>query len=757
MKKNAKFECNFCCSFSQVSRYSLTVLLSVVFLSDAVGATSISRWLQIRQQMQADSQKSIDAAVEQGYTDSFSKKIAKKVSANVKIAQSPDAKPQNTNPAPSEAEAKIKPLWDKAHQLLKEGDQLRNQPSAAALRQAITKFEEALKIWRLPEVRAAKPQEAPFGEAVTLSLIGSTYTTLTENTKAVGYLEQALAIVQESQQSEAREWKALILKSLGIVYQQLGEKQKAIDAYNQAQSLYHADKQPKKEADVLWSIAVVYKVFGEPKKERDFLERALAIQKANDDLPGQAKTLGSIAVNYDLLGETNKALDYYQQVLKIYSQTKNLFGQAETFANIGLAYSFRGDRSSAEKYFQQALELQKTNARQIEQDTTNPFGRINFFNNQMSILSSIATGYSTLGDIQQQIVYLNKARTIAHQLGNFQMEANFIFRIGNKYSLLGETQKALENLNQALKLQRDIHDYQGEAETLVSIASVHTKSTEFQQALDILFNQALKISKRHQNPILESKTLYEIAKVYKNLGAYDLSIDKYKEVLKIYQQSIPSFIATGFYGIGTVYLELCLYQKKAEDCHQALKYFEDTLKYAGEGYFTKNYILFSTAKAYELLKEYPKAIAKAKQALELSRKKNIKEAESYALRALSTAYEGAGDYQNALDTNKQHLLVSQQLGDVSSQATAYQIRGKIYISMKQPQQAIEAYNQELKLRQKTGEIYHQTHSLYKIAIIEGDRGNLNQAKTHIETVINIIENTRSKVNSDDLRSSYFAL
>ncbi|MEA5626322.1 CHAT domain-containing protein [Nostoc sp. UHCC 0251] len=756
MKKNAKFECNFCCSFSQVSRYSLTVLLSVLFLSDAVGATSISRWLQIRQQMQADSQKSIDVAVEQGYTDSFSEKIAKKVSANVKIAQSPDAKPQNTNPAPSQAEAKIKPLWDKAHQLLKEGDQLDKQPSAAAVRQAITKFEEALKIWRLPEVRAAKPQEAPFWEAVTLSLIGNSYITLTENTKAVGYLEQALAIVQESQQSEAREWKPLLLTSLGSVYQQLGEKQKAIDAYNQARLLYNADKQPKEEASVLFAIAIVYKVFGEPKKEREFLERALVIQKANDDLPGQAKTLWIIALNYQVLGETNKALDYYQQALKIYSQTKDLVGQAETFTYIGSVYSSRGDRSSAEKYFQQALELQKTNARQIEQDTKNPFGRINFFNSQMRVLGFIATGYFTLGDIQQQIVYLNKARAIAHQLGNFQQEAKFISSIGDAYYLLGETQKALENLNQALKLQRDIHDYQGEAETLVSIASIHTQSTEFQQALDILFNQALEISKRQQNPILESSTLYEIARVYQNLGAYDLSIDKFKEVLKIYQQSNPSLIGTGFYQIGTVYGLLCIHQKTAEDCHQALKYFEDALKYVGERYLMKNYILSSTAKAYELLKEYPKAIANAKQALELSRKKNIKEGERTALAFLSTAYEGAGDYQNALHTNKQHLLVSQQLGDVSSQANAYRIRGKIYTSMKQPQQAIEAYNQELKLRQKTGEIYDQTHSLYKIAIIERDRGNLNQAKTHIETVINITENTRSKVNRDDLRSSYFA-
>ncbi|MEH2045436.1 CHAT domain-containing protein [Nostoc sp.] len=751
MKKNAKFECNFCCSFSQVSRYSLTVLLSVIFLSDAVGATSISRWLQITQQMQADLQKSIDAAGKQGYTDSFSEKIGKKVSANVKIAQSPDAKPQNTKPAPSEAEAKIKPLWDKALQLLEEGDQLYyKQPSTAALRQAITKYEEALKIWRLPEVRAAKPQEAPFQEAVTLYSIGTIYITLREDTKAVGYFEQALAIVQESQESKARESKASILTSLGFVYQQLGEKQKAIDAYNQAQSLYHADEKPKKEANVLWHIASVYKEFGEPKKEHEFLERALKIQKANDDLPGQANTLGTIAGNYQDLGETNKVLYYYQQVLKIYSKTKDLFGQVKTLGSIGLVYSSRGDRPSAEKCIQQALELQKTIQSQLQQ---NP----EFQRYQIIILRQIATSYYVLGDAKQQIVYLKQAQTIAHELGRTQDEAQLISGIGETYYFLGEIQKANDNFTQALKLQREIKDFQGEAKTLVNIASIYKKSGEFQQALDQL-NQALEISKQKQNSLLEGEIIFEMSYVYTDLGAYELGIQKSKEVLAILQKSNPSLVTTALYSIGVAYIQSCFSQKKPEDCHQALDYFKQPLISAHkQGSVSQEALILRTAaKAYELLKDYPQAITNAKQALELSRKYSLKEGENNALAFLSTAYEGAGDYQNALDASKQSLSLSQQLGDVSSQATVYKIRGKIYISMKQPQQAIEAYNQELKLGQQIGQISHQTHPLYKIAIIERDRGNLNQAKTHIEAAINIVENTRNKVNSDDLRSSYFA-
>ncbi|NDJ21295.1 hypothetical protein GS682_06505 [Nostoc sp. B(2019)] len=61
-------------------------------------------------------------AAKRVYADSFSENIAREVFAGVntaiiglQIAQSPATKPQNSNSAPSEAEAKIKALLDKAH------------------------------------------------------------------------------------------------------------------------------------------------------------------------------------------------------------------------------------------------------------------------------------------------------------------------------------------------------------------------------------------------------------------------------------------------------------------------------------------------------------------------------------------------------------------------------------------------------------------------------------------------------------------
>ncbi|MDZ7956998.1 MAG: hypothetical protein RMY34_03670 [Aulosira sp. DedQUE10] len=130
-------------------------------LAATVGATSKSTELQITQQAKPIFQDAIRVAAKPAYADSFTKNIAREAftginaaSLRLQIAQSPD-KPQNTNSAPNEAEAKIKPLWDKAFQLMNQALQLAKQPSAAAVQQAITKYEEALKIFSLPEVRSA--------------------------------------------------------------------------------------------------------------------------------------------------------------------------------------------------------------------------------------------------------------------------------------------------------------------------------------------------------------------------------------------------------------------------------------------------------------------------------------------------------------------------------------------------------------------------------------------------------------------------
>ena len=94
---SAKTQWFFWCLLPKLTRYSLTLLLSAVLLSDAVGATPRNQGLQ--------------------------------------IAQQPETTPQNATRAA-------------AKQVFEEGIQLDQQGTAESLRQAIGKYQEALKLWQ---------------------------------------------------------------------------------------------------------------------------------------------------------------------------------------------------------------------------------------------------------------------------------------------------------------------------------------------------------------------------------------------------------------------------------------------------------------------------------------------------------------------------------------------------------------------------------------------------------------------------------
>ncbi|HEY9724924.1 MAG TPA: CHAT domain-containing protein, partial [Chroococcales cyanobacterium] len=66
------------------------------------------------------------------------------------------------------------------------------------------------------------------------------------------------------------------------------------------------------------------------------------------------------------------------------------------------------------------------------------------------------------------------------------------------------------------------------------------------------------------------------------------------------------------------------------------------------------------------------------------------------------------------------------------------------------------YNQDLALRRLMGDRTGEAETIYNAAITQRDRGNLNEARTQIEAAIKIVEDIRTRVTSQELRTSYFA-
>jgi tetratricopeptide (TPR) repeat protein len=116
-----------------------------------------------------------------------------------------------------------------AAQTYQEGVQLFQKGTAESLQQAITKYEEALPLFRAVGEKA--------GEVAVLSNIGEVYFALGEKQKALDFYNQSLPLSRAAGDKAAE---AVVLNNIGAVYNDLGEKQKALDFFNQSLPLSRA-------------------------------------------------------------------------------------------------------------------------------------------------------------------------------------------------------------------------------------------------------------------------------------------------------------------------------------------------------------------------------------------------------------------------------------------------------------------------------------------------------------------------------------
>ncbi|BAY33799.1 TPR domain protein [Nostoc carneum NIES-2107] len=639
---------------------------------------------------------------------------------NVEIAQKPTTNSQNLSPAQQRAYAQAKELLQTANQLLQQG-------TPASRQQALAKYLEALKIWR--EIGDSSQ------EATTLLSIGTIYYVQGDNSKALESFNQGLSI---RRQLKDRLGEAVMLQSIAGIYYNLEEKPKALEYYNQALSIFQAEKQSYFAAGVLIGIGRIYFTSGETQKALDFYNQALNLQRASQDLDGQVNTLETIGRVYSQLGESQKALIAFNQALEIQRTRKNIPGQVDTLTNIATLYSSLGDNQKARETLNQVLELQK----QLPQ--TDP-------NKQAITYMGIGLTYVVANDYQKALEYYNQARSLFQKSGSASAEAELLIQISFVYDELGQQQKALGVLNQALTLQRAQKNRSREAFTLGNIGDIYASFGNYQQALDF-YTQALTLQRQSKEFSGEAATLTSLAQLYEFLGDYQLSVDTYNQALDKFRKiGDRSQEAKTLDHIGNVY-------RSASKPEKALDYYNQALQLwrAQGALFQEFATLTGLIRAYESLKDYPKALDTANQALTLAKKQQSTFSEASALGLLGRVYLAAGDYQKSLDFSQQANSKFRALGLLSGEANTFRNLGKVYNALKQYQQAIENYNQELTLLRQLGDRTGEAETLYNIAVSERDRNNLEAARNQIESTIKIVEDIRTRVTSQDLRTSYFA-
>ncbi|MDD1438251.1 tetratricopeptide repeat protein, partial [Dolichospermum sp. ST_sed10] len=166
--------------------------------------------------------------------------------------------------------------------------------------------------------------------------------------------------------------------------------------------------------------------------------------------------------------------------------------------------------------------------------------------------------------------------------------------------------------------------------------------------------------------------------------------------------------------------------------------------------------LLGTVRTYESLKNYPKALDTAKEALSLSSELNNNFVKANTLISMGSVYQGKKDYQNALLFFKQAVSIAKQMENKQTEAKALRYIAKTFHQEQKYQEAISTFNQEIELRQALNDRVGEAEVMFEIATNQKAVGKQDAALKQIQNTIEIIENLRTKIVSPELRTSYFA-
>jgi CHAT domain-containing protein/Flp pilus assembly protein TadD len=393
---------------------------------------------------------------------------------------------------------------------------------------------------------------------------------------------------------------------------------------------------------------------------------------------------------------TLQAIKKYDEAIKLWQKINFKLGVALGFNNAGLSYGVIGEHQKSLEYYQKALPLW----REVKQ-----------LQGESRTLNNIGFVYNNLGQQEKAQEYYEQSLKISRQLKDKVGIALATNNLGLVYSFLGEQKKALDYFLEAQPLFKEIGDIGSLALNLNNIGQLYTNIGEFQKGLDNL-EESLKIQRSIKNQSGEAIALNNIALVYLGLNERDKALEYYNQALLLQK-------ALGNEGIEAI-------------------------------------ILFSIGTIYDLGNDSQKAITYYNQALTSSRKVGNPNAEALVLSALARLDFKSGNAAKAIQSLNQVLPLAKKIGNRAIEAAAFNNLGEIYTKQKDFNKAEGILNQALQLSQAITSPGFEAQTRYNRAILEKQRNNLKASLNEIEAGIKIVENLRTKVASQELRTSFFA-
>jgi CHAT domain-containing protein len=438
-----------------------------------------------------------------------------------------------------------------------------------------------------------------------------------------------------------------------------------------------------------------------------------------------------------------KALEKYQAALALWRAQRGAAKQeaevlkeiAATYAALYERYREKSDRDKTLEFYQQSIQPLRTSDRKWE----------------AFILYEIGRTQGRWRELPQAIESYQQALALSRELNDSTGAAAALVAAGQIYVTLGQIEQGLAAYEEALNYWRAANDRSSEAGTLNSVALAHNLAGNNQKALEI-YQQALALRHEINDRNGQITVLNNLAVVYRDLGELQRAIDTITQVFELSQQANDQeSMAFAALNIGSFYDLLGQPQKALDYFQQALPLFKalNLRRYEGA-------VLNNLGKIYYTLNDKPKALDHHKQALLLIRAETDPRGEAAVLINIARLTAEQGDRPQAIELLTQALTVARTANSPTGQAGALNQLGRIYQALGEPQKALEQHRAALPLALATGNPGTEAGTRANIARVESELSNLDEARAQIEAALQLIESIRSRVASQELRTSYFA-
>jgi CHAT domain-containing protein/Tfp pilus assembly protein PilF len=392
-----------------------------------------------------------------------------------------------------------------------------------------------------------------------------------------------------------------------------------------------------------------------------------------------------------------QAVEAYSEALPLWQKLNQKVGEGLTLHELAFLYGKLGNQEKSIELYKEALTVWRREEKHRAQESDTLF--------------NLGSTYAFSGKTVEAIQCYKEASRLRQLLKSPGTQAFALNSLGQAYNNLGDFRAALDSYQEALRLRRETGEIEGQARTLSSISSVYFALGEFQQALNYL-EQSLVLRRAAGDRKGEAITLANIGSNYRELGEPNRALDYYRQAaalqIGLNDRSSQAGVTDA---IGRTYFDLGDNQKSL-DSHQ--------------------------------------------RALALRRKINDAFGEASSLAHIGMVYARTGDRQLALQYFEESLKLRRAIGDRRGEALTLQNAGELYRRAGELQKAFSYFEQGLSISRNIKNRFLEGNLLYGIARTEKDAGHLDEARSRVETAIAVVEATRSKVASFDLRASFLA-